>query len=150
MKAKDYIRTLDLLPHEENGQYLVTRYAHGSSERASSGSCLYYLEENESSLFHVIDCDEYWIYSLGSDLELWIVYPDGSFEVRTLGLGEDASVIQFVPKGSLFASRHKEGNDDGTLISLVTVPGFMENSSCRLYTKEEVIDQWPRLEAFWK
>ena len=149
-RANDYIRQLNLLPHEENGKYIPVRYAHESGERASSGSCLYYLGENEHSKFHIIDCDEYWVYNLGSDLELWIVFPDESFEIKILGTGKDASVIHFIPKGSLFAARHKQNSSDGTLLSLVTVPGFVEGSSCRLYTPEEVLKQYPFLESFWK
>ena len=150
MRANDYIKNLHLLPHEENGQYMPVRYAHTSAERSSSGSCLYYLGETEWSRFHVIDCDEYWIYTLGADLELWIVYPDKTFEKKLLGTGEGASVIQFVPRGSLFGTKHPEGADDGTLVGLVTVPGFVEGSSCKLYSQDEVSGQYPFLKAFWE
>ena len=150
MRANDYIKKLPLLPHEENGQYMLTRYAHTSMARSSSGSCLYYLGETEWSKFHIIDCDEYWVYTLGSDLELWIIYPDNTFEKKLLGTGDGASVMQFVPKGSLFGSRHAAGAEDGTLIGLVTVPGFVEENSCRLYSQDEVTALYPFLKAFWE
>ena len=136
--------------HEENGLYRLMRYAHTAEERAPSGSILYYLGADEHSIFHSIDCDEYWAYNEGETLELWIIYPDKSFSVVYLGTCGDAVPLAFVPKGSIFACRHAKDGEDGTLISAITVPGYIEAHSNTLYTKEDMIRRFPFIEDFWK
>ena len=139
-----------MTPHMENGLYRLMRYAHTPKARASSGSILYYVGAEEHSIFHSIDCDEYWAYNEGEPLELWVVYPDSSFSVVLLGTCEGAIPLTFVPKGSFFAGRHRKGSTDGTLVSAVTVPGYIEGHSNTIYTREEMISRFPFIEDFWK
>ena len=140
----------ELTPHVENGLYRLMRYAHTAESRASSGSILYYIGADEHSIFHSIDCDEYWTYNEGEPLELWVIHPDSSFSIVLLGTCEGAIPLTFVTKGSIFAVRHKKGSMDGTLVSCVTVPGYIEGHSNTLYTQEEMINRFPFVEDFWK
>ena len=139
-----------MIPHEENGLFCYMRYAHTSEKRASSGSILYYLGAEEHSMFHSIDCDEFWAYNEGETLEIWIIYPDEGFSVVRLGTGDGDTPLAFIPKGSIFACRHAKGSAEGTLISAITVPGYVEAHSNTIYKREDMTSRFPFLEDFWK
>ena len=73
---KELIKRLNLKPHFENGLYAEVNFVNEKAKRKSSGTIYYYVRKNEKSRFHKIDSDEYWLYHLGSDLEIWIIYPN--------------------------------------------------------------------------
>ena len=146
----DLIEKLNMQPHEEGGLFAVTHYKDDSGNRPKSGSIYYYVYKDIVSAFHEIDCDEYWCYNAGSTAELWVITPDGKLEVIKVGIDDGAEPTVFVKKGSIFGARHEKGTQDGTLFTCVTVPRYLEGSSLKLFSKEEMILRFPQTKAFWE
>ena len=150
MKANELIKKYNFMPHPEDGLFKIEHYNYEYEGRAPSGSIYYYVFPDIDTRFHVIDCDEYWVYILGSTMELWVIDKNGKLSVKLLGVEEDANPMYFIPKGSIFAARHKKNVDDGTFMSAITVPRYNEENSLKLLTKEEVINICKEVESFWE
>lgn len=138
MRAEDAAMSYSMRPHEENGSFVERHYAARGDGRPASGSIYYYLAKDEVSNFHVIDCDEYWVWSAGSPLETWTIAEDGSLERKILGLGPGMEPMVFFPSGSFFAARHRGDADDGTFVTCITVPRF-HYEGWRLVPQDEVV-----------
>lgn len=150
MTAKELTARFSMDPHAENGTFLERHYEHSGPERAASGSIFYYVAPGERTKFHSIDCDEYWIYNEGAPLELWQIAPDGALSVRLLGTEEGCEPFIHVPKGNIFASRHRdEKPEDGTFITCVTVPRFTYEGFT-LFEDGDVQKQYPQLKPFFE
>lgn len=149
MKADEYVKRTGFLPHEENGLFKLMHYEAEEGRRPASGSIYFYAYPDRRTLFHTIDCDEYWVYNLGTPLEIWVVDTKGELEICRLGPNEGEEMIHFFPKGCIFGSKHSAGAEDGTLITCITVPRYMENRSNRLFSDEEVLALYPCLKDFW-
>lgn len=146
MNEKELIKRLKLKPHFENGLYAEQNFLKENVKRQSSGAIYYYVRANEKSRFHKIDSDEYWLYHLGSDLEIWIIYPNHKVEIKKCGMGKDASPIVYVPKGAIFASKHTSAKE-GTLVTCLTVPAF-DKASFKIYKTKDLIKRYPKLKKF--
>ena len=134
--------------HEENGLYLEQHYLNESSSRAASGSTLFYVPKGESTLFHRIDCDEYWCYHAGAPLETWTISPDGKLNIEKLGIDEGCKPFIYFPKGAVFGSRSPKSSGDGTFFTCITVPRF-SYSTFELLDREQVTALCPGADAFW-
>lgn len=117
--------------------------------RAASGAIYYALMPGEAADFHVIDCDEYWCHHAGDVLQLWMIDTQGRLSVRLLGADGEGEPLIWIPAGTAFAARHLPGNDQGTLVSCITVPKF-DYSGWRLLSKKEVCELCPAASAFWE
>lgn len=148
MKASEAIKYYDMIPHEENGLFVVRDYVDNENTRPASGSIYYYLAPNEISLFHVVDCDEYWIHIEGEPLEMWIISKEGKLSKPILGLGENREPLIFVKAGEMFAAKHFGNPQDGTFVSCITVPRFTYDG-WRLVDKEEVLAKCPDAKDFF-
>lgn len=146
MNEKELIKRLKLKPHFENGLYVERNFPKEKAKRQKSGAIYYYVRKNEKSRFHKIDSDEYWLYHFGSDLEIWIIYPDHKVVVKKCGLGKDAEPIVYVPKGSIFASKHTSAKE-GTLVTCLTVPAF-NKASFKIYQTSVLKKRYPKLKKF--
>lgn len=139
MKAKDLIKMYSMKDHEENGMFIELNEEKDTGEyRPTSGCIYYYVAEKERTKFHKIDCDEYWVYNAGSDIEICIICENGEVEFKKLGLGENKNLSVLIKKGSIFASKVL-GVDDGTLITCITIPRF-RYSGFKLYEDSEAIN----------
>ncbi len=138
-----------LAPHAENGAFSEQHYGHFFSGRASSGSIFYYVGPEEITEFHRIDCDEYWCYSEGVPLDVWLISEDGKITVKKLGTDKGCEPFVYVPKGTLFASRHSGKADCGTFLVCITVPRF-DPSGFELISKEELLEKHPEAAEFYK
>lgn len=142
-------------PHEENGAFAESHYVSEGAERAASGSIYYYVAPNERTEFHRIDCDEYWIYTAGSSLEIWMISPEGSLSIQCLGVTPNSNPKVYVPKGTVFASRHIKTADcesssaEGTFLVCITVPRFTYEGFT-LFTRKEVTDLCPEVSDFYE
>lgn len=136
MRADELAKLYRMQPHEENGSYVERHYPDDSGQRPASGSIYYFLGNNEKAQFHVIDCDEYWNYVAGSDLELWLVQ-DGKLTKKVLGLGSGKELLVYIPKGTIFGAKHFAGADDGTFVTCITVPRF-DYKGWRLISVEDL------------
>lgn len=137
MRGDDLAKLYKMHPHEENGSFVERHYLATSQKRADSGAIYYCLGRNEKASFHVLDCDEYWAYIAGADLELWLV-TDGKLQKKILGVGEGKEPLIYIPKGTIFGAKHLADAQDGTFLSCITVPRF-EYQGWRLVERDEIV-----------
>ena len=149
MKMQDLLDKYNMKPHEENGSYLECHYQYDGEERAPSGSSYFYTAPGEVTLFHTIDCDEYWCYNAGSTLEIWVIDDKGELDIKKFGIDADAEPVIYFPKGVIFASKNLHTDEDGTFFTCITVPRFDYNGF-RLVEKEEVLSICPKAQEFWQ
>ena len=149
MNARDLALKNNMKPHEENGSYSECHYNYSGDGRAASGSSYFYVGPGETTLFHRIDCDEYWCHNAGSALEVWIIDKGGNLEIKRFGAEADAELLLYFPKGVVFGSRSLDKSGDGTFFTCVTVPRF-SYEGFELITKEEVLRICPEAEDFFR
>ena len=147
MTADALAKRFGLQPHPENGSFRELHYE-STEARPASGSILYYVAPGERTLFHVIDCDEYWCCAAGAPVELWLIAPDGTLSVRTLGVETDCEPFIYIPAGVCFAARHVCGASDGTLVTCITVPRFRYEGFTML-SREETLARCPEAAGFF-
>ena len=97
-------RRFALDAHPENGMFAERHYAHSGEGRAASGAIYYYVAPSERTRFHRVDCDEYWVYNSGAELEIWSLTRKGCLEVKRLGTGEGAEPLALLRQGDIFAA----------------------------------------------
>lgn len=146
MKEKEIIKRFKLKPHFENGLFAEQHFCKKKAKRQESDAIYYYVRAKEKSRFHQIDSDEYWLYHFGSDLEVWIIYPNQKVEIKKCGMGKGAEPIVYVPKGAIFASKHLNAKT-GTLVTCLTVPAF-DKKSFKIYQTKSLIKKYPILKKF--
>lgn len=148
--AQYFIERYKLEVHPEGG-YFAETYTSAEElgtvdgDRRLTGSIYFLLDRGNISHFHEIDCEEIWYYHAGCGLKVWLIMPDGSSEIKLLGLdrtkGEEPMVV--IPKGTIFAAENLE--DDGyTFVSCVTTPKF-NYAGFRLVPEHEVKERFPSL-----
>lgn len=147
MRADDLRKQFDMQGHEENGMYMECHYVYNGTGRAASGSSLFYTAAGEKTKFHRIDCDEYWCYNAGSDIEVWLIDQKGKLTIQMLGMGKDAMPVVFIPKGTIFASKHQDLVDDGTFFTCITIPRF-DYRGFELLEDEDVFAICPEAKEF--
>lgn len=138
----------NMKPHQENGSFSECHYPFEGEGRAASGSTYFHVPANESTLFHRIDCDEYWCFNAGSALEIWIVDINGRLEVKKFGIGDDADPLMYFPKGVIFGSRSLSRQGDGTFFTCITVPRFSYDGF-ELIGKDDLLKLCPEAESFF-
>ena len=149
MRAIDLAGRFDITKHPENGSFKEYHYESTEGGRAGSGSIVYYVGPEEKTEFHVIDCDEYWCYSEGADLEIWIIDEEHKLRIEKLGVEEGSMPFVYVKKGSIFASKHGSNASDGTFLVCITVPRFSYDGF-RLVEKEEAVEYCPDVIRFFE
>lgn len=149
MSVLKLLEKYDMKPHEENGSYSECHYKYDGEDRAASGSSYFYTAPGERTLFHRIDCDEYWCFNAGSALEVWVIDLEGKLEIKRLGVEQNAEPLIYFPKGVIFASRNLDAGGEGTFFTCITVPRF-SYQGFELVEKDEVLKICPEAEGFWK
>ncbi len=148
MTVFDLLEKYNMKPHEENGSYAECHFRYDKEGRAPSGSSYFYVPAGEKTLFHRIDCDEYWCFNAGDALEVWIVNVNGTLEIKRLGLDKDCEQLLYFPRGVIFASRSLNKDGDGTFFTCITVPRFSYDGF-ELLEREEVTRICPETEEFY-
>lgn len=146
--ANQLANRFNMQPHEEGGTYQELE-PRDTDARSASGSIYYFLPQGQFADFHQIDCDEFWVYSAGDTLELWIIDADGALSIERFGTSEGAQPLIKVTAGCIFAARHAGEIDDGTFLSCITVPKFTYQG-WRLYSQDEMLHSYPDVAAFWE
>ena len=146
MTAGELAKLFEMQPHKENGSYVERHYPDVGGVRPASGAIYYFLGNEEKARFHVIDCDEYWNYVAGSDLELWLV-AEGQLTKKVLGLGPGREPLVYIPKGTIFGAKHFENAADGTFVTCITVPRF-DYRGWRMLDGEEMVKICPATKDF--
>ena len=147
--AEELVARFGMSPHVENGSYIEKHFAYDGEGRAPSGSIYYYVAPDERTEFHVIDCGEYWCYTAGSPLDIWLVDKNGTVTVKKLGIDEGCEPFVYVESGTIFASKHFEKYDEGTFLCCITVPRF-DPDGFRLIEKDEMLKICPQAKEFYE
>ena len=150
MTAEELVKHFGMSAHPENGAYVEKHYAHPGPGRAASGSIYYYVGATELTEFHVIDCDEYWCYTEGSALEVWLVdASSGLVTVKLLGTDDGCVPLIYIPQGTVFASKHPKGSSEGTFLTCVTVPRF-DPAGFTMISRDEMLSRFPSVKEFYE
>ena len=148
LEAEKLAENLHMSLQEEGGLVRENHYPVPGPGRASSGQSYYYFRPNVPTQFHTLDCDEYWVYHAGRDLEAWIIDPEGNLDVRRFGASEGAELCVYLKQGVAFAAKPIGTADTGTLISAITVPRFSD-AGLHLVSKEDILRLCPAARAFY-
>ncbi|QCX78011.1 hypothetical protein C9F11_21905 [Streptomyces sp. YIM 121038] len=81
-------------------------------------------EPGDFSALHRLPIDEVWHFYRGDALELLLLHPDGSDELRFLG-GDGGEFQVVVPAGTWMGARVRAGGD-WSLFGTTMAPGFMD------------------------
>lgn len=147
MTAEELAKRFDMQIHAENGSFCECHYIHEGEGRARSGSIYYYVGPTERTKFHRIDCDEYWNFVAGTTLLVYLLQEDGSSTMRKLGVEAGAEPLIYVPKGTIFASKHACPTTEGTFITCITVPRFTYDGFT-LISDEDMLAKYPQVATF--
>ena len=149
MTIQEMRKRFNLQPCDEGGELCELYRDNPTEERPASGVIYYALCPEEYSEFHVIDCDEYWLYHIGSTIEVWMIDSKGKIQIEKLGIEKGSQPCLLIKAGTIFGARIIGNEKKSTLISCVTVPQFLEENF-KLFTKDEMLNKHPELEEFYK
>jgi predicted cupin superfamily sugar epimerase len=154
MTAKEYIKSLGLLPHPEGGYFKEIHRSEGvvsqpnlplrySGGRAYSTSIYYLLEGNDFSSMHRLDSDEQWFHIDGSALTIHSITPDGTYVQQRIGkdLANGESPHAVVVHGSWFGGT-VDKKDSYSLVGCVVAPGF-DFDDFELARREDLLRSFP-------
>ncbi|MBS4762316.1 cupin domain-containing protein [Carnobacteriaceae bacterium zg-ZUI252] len=151
MNAMDWVKRLDLQPHQEGGYFRQT-YAspetttHNGQNRFFATSILFLLTANNPSHLHRLSNDEIWYYHTGHSLTVHLLYPDGTYEAIRLGLEPGEHLQYTVPRGVIFGSSIDSDNpEDFALVSCGVTPGF-DYRDFELFTQKQLLKDYPQHE----
>ena len=133
---KEIIEKFKLSPHPEGGWFRETYRSVSSfqinelpasfnGKRSFSTAIYFLLEKNNFSAFHKIKSDECWHFYAGGPIDIFMIHPNGDFELVTLGADiEKGELFQFVvPANTWFASKPSP-DTDFCLVGCTVSPGF--------------------------
>ena len=155
MKSADYwIEKLNMHPHPEGG-YFCEVYRSGenidsglperySGSRSFSSSIYFLLKGEQYSAFHRLRSDEIWHLYYGSPTALHVIFNDGRYEKRVVGLdldkGEKPQAV--IPKNCWFAAEVID-KVHYSLVGCTVSPGF-DYLDFELAEREKLIDRFPQ------
>ncbi len=139
MNAKFYIEKLGLIAHPEGGYFKETYRSSiiieqsalpekFESERNIATQIYFLLESKNFSAFHKLKSDETWHFYDGNPVYVYLIFPDGKFEVEVLGneLTKGQKFQLTIPAETWFAAEIKTENGF-CLIGCTVAPGFHYN-----------------------
>lgn len=150
MNKKEYIKLLNLSPHQEGGWYRQIYTSDdqiidpASKDKRYQYTSIYFLLDDIScSHFHRLTHDELWYYHDGDAITIHCIEENGKYYAQKLGRNiENGEVFQFkVPKGTIFASEVNV-KDSFCLVSCVVSPGF-DYHDFELLKREELLKAYP-------
>ncbi|MCI8836277.1 MAG: cupin domain-containing protein [Ruminococcus sp.] len=146
------IEKLDLVPLEgEGGMYRCTYEGNQMENRRKEYSAIYYMLTGDMfSHMHRLEDDELYHYYMGDALELLLLYPDGTFQIKYLGSdlinGQTPQIL--VPGGVWQGSRVINGGEF-CLCGTTMTPGYIqeeyEQGDCR-----RLCDEYPEASNYIK
>ena len=150
--AQYFIDNLNLVKHPEGGYYTSTFRAEDhlavrDVERPIYTSIYFLLRSQDISHLHRLKSDELWYYHAGSSLTVHMIYPDGTYEAKKLGLNLEAGEVPqvVVPKNIIFGSSVDDA-DTFSLVGCMVAPGF-DFADFELFTQGELLSDYPQHEA---
>ncbi|MFP4546812.1 MAG: cupin domain-containing protein [Fidelibacterota bacterium] len=154
MTPDQLINLLQLQPLDIEGGFFRRTYTSNDRLNFSNqhiGSAIYYLITPESfSTIHKIDCDEIFHFYYGDPVEMLLLHPDGTGEIKPLSNqpGANFNPQQLVPKNTWQGCRLKKGGK-AALLGATVFPefkyeNFVKGDSARL------LEKYPEFEAMIK
>ena len=149
--AQYFIKQLNLAEHPEGGYYVSSFRASDNIavrdvQRPIYTSIYFLLRSQDISHLHRLQSDELWYYHAGSPLTVHMIFPDGTYEAKKLGLNVEAGEVPqiAVPKNTIFGSSVEE-SDTFSLVGCMVAPGF-DFEDFELFTQEELLADYPQHE----
>ena len=140
MKAKQFVDKFEMQKHPEGGYFKETYRAEEwvqqahlperfTGDRSFCTAIYFLLEGTQFSAFHRIKSDELWHFYYGTALHIYVIAPDGKFELIKLGSDViQGEVFQAVVKaGCWFASAsalQMPETDSFSFVGCTVSPGF--------------------------
>ncbi len=134
--AQEYIKKLNLIPHQEGGYYKEIYRADGiisqpnlpvrfSGGRAYSTVIYYLLESSDFSSMHRLDSDEQWFHIDGSALTIHSINSKGNYTKYHIGKNLDTGEVPYaiVSHGNWFGGTVDDAQSFA-LVGCVVAPGF--------------------------
>lgn len=151
LSKQQVIERLNLEPHVEGGYFRRTFEAsHRDKVLTEVGerftlTSIYYLLTDESPIgrWHLNQSDILHAYHLGAPIRYYLIYPDGSLQVKTLGadimMGHE---LQFVVPGGVWKASELVDGEYG-LLSEAVAPGF-DFTDMQLGKKSDLLQSFPQ------
>lgn len=150
--AQYFIKQLNLAEHPEGGYYISSfratdELAVRDVQRPIYTSIYFLLRSQDISHLHRLQSDELWYYHAGSPLTVHMIFPDGTYEAKKLGLNVEAGEVPqiAVPKNTIFGSS-VEDSETFSLVGCMVAPGF-DFADFELFTQEELLADYPQHEG---
>jgi uncharacterized protein len=148
--ADEIKKLLNLEPHPIEGGFFRRTSSSPSwvdlerGKRAQGTAIYYLLEPGTFSEMHVLDSDEMFHFYLGDAVEMLLLYPDGSSEVRTLGPDLMAGQhVQLVVPAGVWQGTRLVGGGKVALMGCTVTPGF-DFADYRNAGYRELAEKWPQ------
>lgn len=149
--AQYFIEKLNLAKHPEGGYYRSSFRASEDMavrdvQRPIYTSIYFLLRSQDISHLHRLKSDELWYYHAGSSLTVHMIFPDGTYEAKKLGLKVEAGEVPqiAVPKNTIFGSSVEDAATF-SLVGCMVAPGF-DFEDFELFTQEELLADYPQHE----
>lgn len=155
LNASQLIDHFSLLPHPEGGYY---REAYRSAEeiheeclplrfdgeRFFSTAIFYLLQGLDFSAFHRIKSDEIWHFYEGTALNIYVIDPEGKFEMITLGRNFTyGETYQAVAKAGHWFAAQPADPEGFSFVGCTVAPGF-DFKDFEMGLRESLIFEFPQ------
>lgn len=155
-QKQQLVKNLQLLPHPEGGFYKesyrsVLEYDSELGKRNLCTGIYFLLEKNNFSAFHKIKSEELWHFYTGANVEIILLYENGTLHIKKLGNPiadatnpNDVHFQVLVPPNVWFGSR-LVANAPAEAYSLVgcTVSFGFDFADFELAKREDLLAQFP-------
>lgn len=154
-EIQQLVKKFDLQPHPEGGYYKEIHRCQDTiplsrGVRNVSTAIYYLLKGDTFSAFHRFKSEEIWHYYRGASLNIYIIQPNGTLEVRRLGdpiedLHAEPQIV--VPANVWFAaSLDTHDPNQYTFVGCTVAPGF-DFQDFELGARVNLVGQFPQAQA---
>lgn len=150
--TQNLIEQLHLKPLQPEGGYFRRTYLSDkvitiNNETRSIGSSIYYyLDSDDFSAWHRVQCDEIWHFYKGSDVSLHLIDEAGQLQCVCIGdirNGDHVVAQHIIPAGTWFAAEVVSENGF-SLLGCTCFPGY-DDRDFELADREKLTVEFPHL-----
>lgn len=153
IKADQIIEYYNLEPHPEGGYFTETYRSEEKldaklisplleGERAYSTAIYFLLKSGQKSQLHRLPFNEIFHFYLGDTLDVWVLYPDQSFQKVVMGQNIfEGELVQYrIPANTWFGAIPR---GDFSFIGCTLAPGF-DYRDFELRDTKELLNEYPK------